>query len=330
MRLFRPFARRALLAVLAPVGILVAASSSAQPDAGASGAAAASAGAGLVTPPDLDDVEHMCALLTGCDRVPIPAGMVPRDFASCVRVMYSELASPGAVTFSLTLKECGLRASSCGALRSCALRGARPDVCAGRGKTGPVDLCDHDGRAITCSDERISAVRDCPRGGEQCAVREGRALCALGACDAEGPPTCSASGTRILTCRSGKLVSLDCAAFGLRCVTTHDGPKCATRGAACTDGAVRCESGTSVGCHYGHEVRVDCSAAGLACGGGGSVVGGCTLAPPKEGACDPAASSRCDGATLRWCAWGKPRSYLCKSMGLTRCVSDDKSAHCAG
>lgn len=280
----------------------------------------------VVTPPHLEDVEHMCALLTGCEKLPIPSGTVPRDFATCVRVMYGELSTPNAVTFSLTLKECGLRASSCGALRSCALRGARADICAGRGKNGPVDLCDGDGRAITCSDERITGVRDCPRGGEQCVVREGRALCALGACETDGSPACSASGTRILSCRKGRLVSLDCGAFGLRCETTHDGPKCVTNGASCAEAPAHCDGGTAVVCHYGHEARVDCASAGLTCGNG-TALGVCTA--PKETGCDPSSAPRCDGATLKWCAWGKPRSYLCKSMGLSRCVADDKGARCA-
>src|SRR5262249_36254198 len=93
-----------------------------------------------VVPPALDDVQHMCALLTGCDRLALPSGIVPRDFAACVRSVYGELASGAAVSFSLTLRECGLRSSSCGELRACALRGTRPDICSGRGRNGPVDL----------------------------------------------------------------------------------------------------------------------------------------------------------------------------------------------
>ena len=185
------------------------------------------AGRGLVTPPDIEDVEHMCALLTSCERLPLPSGLVPKDFVSCTKALYAELASSSAVAFSLTLRDCGLRASSCGELRTCALRGAKVDVCTGRGKAGPVDMCDGDGRAITCNAERVSLVRDCPRGGEQCVVRDGKAVCALGACDKDSPPTCSPSGTRVLECNKGKLLSLDCAAFGLRCVTGASGPQCA-------------------------------------------------------------------------------------------------------
>jgi hypothetical protein len=292
-----------------------------------------------VVPADLEDVEHMCALLTSCERLPLPPGLVPGDFAACTRAMFAELASPAAVTFSLTLRDCGLRASSCGELRTCALRGAKADVCAGRGKGGAVDLCDGEGRAVTCQNERVALVRDCPRGGEQCVVRDGKAVCALGACDKDSPATCSPSGTRVLECSKGKLLSLDCAAFGLRCVTGKSGPECATTGAACpSGGATRCEGGTAIGCFRGHDVRVDCAARGLACAGGTSgldagggsfaTVGACATAVPAKGACDPAAPPRCDGATLRWCAWGQPRGYLCKSVGLSRCVADDKGARC--
>ncbi|MBS2013977.1 MAG: hypothetical protein JST00_13895 [Deltaproteobacteria bacterium] len=289
-----------------------------------------------VTPADIEDVEHMCALLTACDRLPLPSGLVPPSFAACTRALYTELASPSAASFSLTLRDCGLRASSCGELRACALRGAKPDVCAGRGKGGTsVDLCDGDGRAVSCTNERVALVRDCPRGGEQCVVRDGKAVCALGACEKDGPATCSNSGTRVLECKKGKLVSLDCGAFGLRCVNGPSGPTCGTSGAACSEGASRCEGATSVACWHGHEVRVDCGARGLGCAGSAdagatSAVGACVQTPPASGACDPERTGpKCDGANIRYCSFGTPRVYLCKSVGLSRCVSDDKGVRCA-
>ncbi len=305
---------------------------------GASRSVTPAAGA-HVMPADLEDVEHMCALLTSCDRLPLPSGIVPKDFVSCTRALYAELASAAAVSFSLTLRDCGLRASSCGELRMCALRGAKADVCAGRGKTSPVDLCDGDGRAITCSSERVALVRDCPRGGEQCVVRDGHAVCALGGCEKDAAPACSPSGTRVLECKKGTLLSLDCGAFGLRCAPgVIDGPRCATQASPCNEGTTRCEGSTAVACWHGHEVRIDCGARGLGCGAGTSALdaGGATISPigvcvsvnAAKGACAPSAAPRCDGATLRWCAWGQPRAYLCKSVGLSRCVADDKGARC--
>jgi len=237
-------------------------------------------------------------------------------------------------------------ANSCGALRTCALRGARADTCTGRGKTAAAGFCDADGRAVSCWHEKVLAVRDCPRGGEQCAVREGEALCTLGPCPPDikegAPPTCSASGTRILRCEKGRVASLDCGAFGLRCfngVGENGAAACAPVSGNCplaATGLRRCEGRVAVGCANGHEVRVDCAAAGLACttATGAVAVGICAVPPPAAGAdagtCDPSQPPRCDGANIAYCAAGKPRSYFCKSLGFARCVSDGKFARCSG
>ncbi len=288
---------------------------------------------GDVAPPALEDVEDMCALLTSCDALPLPPSLVPQDFGACVRRMSDEMTSPGAINYSLTMRECGLRSNSCGELRSCALRGARPDVCVGRGKQSVAGYCDIDGRAITCWHEHVLAVRDCPRGNEQCAVREGEALCTLGACPRDmkdgAAPTCSPSGERILRCEKGRLVSLDCGAFGLQCAPTRGGAGCAPPTPTCSGGTGRCEGQVSVGCVNGHEVRVDCAASGLSCGGAGIAVGGCTSPAPSTGACDPNAPTRCDGANVKYCFAGKPRSYFCKSLGFGRCTVGAKGVRCA-
>ena len=282
-----------------------------------------------VHPAHLEDVEHMCALLTGCGGLPIPDGLVPRDFATCVRAMYAELASPSAVAFPLTLRECGLHASSCNTLRTCALRGARADVCKGRGRSGAVDMCDSAGRAVTCVDEHVTLVRDCPRGGEQCSVRDGKATCTLGRCEADAAPACSASGTRIVECKGGRLLSMDCAALGLRCVTTPAGPRCATPRPACAKDAHRCDGAVAVGCHEGHEVRVDCAGVGMSCAPqkGPESVGECVQASTKA-ACNERAPAKCDKATVRYCMGGRGRAYLCKSMGFSGCTTDARGAHC--
>ncbi|HEX7663967.1 MAG TPA: hypothetical protein VF407_05645 [Polyangiaceae bacterium] len=328
-----------------PVGLLASILCAQAPEAeGAPGAAPApSASASTdatttVTPPVVDDVEQMCALLTSCDNLPIPPSLLPKDFASCVKQMEADMTSPSAVSFSLTLRECGLRANSCNTLRACALRGAKPDVCTGRGKTSAAGFCDSDGRAVSCFHEKVLAVRDCPRGGEQCAVREGEALCTLGACPADvkegAPATCSASGKRILKCEKGRLASLDCGAFGLRCTTGADGkPGCSTASPTCTKDAKRCEGNVAVGCFNGHETRVDCAAAGLTCNGapGATQVGSCYAPVADSAKCDPStAAVTCNGATITYCANGKTRSYFCKAMGFAKCVKDGKGARCSG
>jgi hypothetical protein len=302
------------------------------PDAGAPVVALGQRGE--VIPPTVEDVEHMCALLTSCDSLPIPPSLIPPDFAACVKTMSEDMTAASAISFSLTMRECGLRANSCSELRTCALRGSKPDVCTGRGKQSVAGYCDIDGRAISCWHERVLAVRDCPRGGEQCAVREGESLCTLGPCPQDikegAPPICSASGTRILRCEKGRLVSLDCGAFGLRCAVGPSGPGCAAATPPCNGGARRCDGASAVSCYNGHEVRVGCSEAGLQCTQtpGAVAVGACFAPALTMGGCDSNAPARCDGASIRYCSEGKPRSYFCKSLGFTRCVSDAKGARC--
>jgi hypothetical protein len=328
---------RVVVLALAGVTLMVVSQASAEP--GATPAAVSLGQRGVVLPPVVEDVEHMCALLTSCDGLPIPPNIIPPDFATCVRQMTTEMASPSAVAFSLLLRECGLSANSCTELRTCALRGAKPDTCTGRGKQTVAGFCDVDGRAMSCFHDHIQAVRDCPRGGEQCAVRQGEALCTLGACpDAvkEGaPPVCSASGTRILRCEHGQLVSLDCTAFGLVCGSSAGAgnggavvPTCVPPTPACTPATKRCDGNVSVSCYGGHEVKVDCGAAGLECAPPNtagqapmstSPVGACFSSVPAASACDPQSAARCDGATIRYCDLGKPRAYLCKSLGFSRC-----------
>jgi hypothetical protein len=304
-------------------------------DAGPPSNFAANGQRSQVVPPDLGTVERMCALLTSCDKLAIPRSLVPDDFGACVKKMSDEMSSATAINFSLTLRECGLQSDSCAGLRACALRGASAESCTGRGKQGFVGFCDDAGRALTCWHEQTLAVRDCPRGGEQCIVVGGEATCTLGPCGnvAEGDkPRCSASGTHLVHCEKGKLASLNCAAFGLKCSVGADGTAgCATSGPACVAGAVRCDSDVSVACYNGHEVRVDCAAAGLACNQtptAGTPVGACVAPPPPAGACDPSEKAKCDDANIKYCAAGRPRSYSCKAVGFGRCDGSKDAIRC--
>jgi hypothetical protein len=304
-------------------------------DAGVPTSLAGSALRSQVVPPSLGDVERMCALLTSCDKLPIPRSLVPDDFASCVKKLSDEMSSATAINFSLTLRECGLQSDSCAGLRSCALRGASAEACNGRGKQGFVGFCDDAGRALTCWHDQAVAVRDCPRGGEQCIVVGGEATCTLGPCGnvAEGDkPRCSASATHLLHCEKGKLASLDCAAFGLKCAVAADGTAgCATSGPACVAGSGRCEGDVSVGCYNGHEVRVDCAAGGLTCSpsvGAGTPVGSCVATPPPGGTCDPGDKAKCEDGSIKYCAAGRPRSYSCKGVGFGRCDTSRDGIHC--
>ena len=306
---------------------------------GADGAAAspfaAQARRGEVAVPALAEVEHMCALLTGCDKLPIPQALFPADFQECVKKMADEMSSPAAVNFSLTMRECGLRADSCASLRSCALHGASAEACKGRGRQGVVDFCDVEGRAMTCWHDEVLAVRDCTRGGEQCIVVDGQATCTLGPCAVGGKdgdkPRCSASSTHLLHCEKGKLASLDCAAFGLKCSTAGDGTAgCATSGPACSAEARRCDGNVAVGCFNGHEVRVDCDVAGLVClpSPGAISVGACSAPHASSGACDPGQKATCDGGSIRYCHAGRSRSYSCKALGFQKCDARKNGVRC--
>jgi hypothetical protein len=288
--------------------------------------AVTNARAAKVVATDVTQVERMCAFLTSCEGVAIPPSLFPQDFAACVTRMVADLASPAAVGMSLAIRECALTASSCGELRTCALHGASDDACVGRGKHAVAGVCDVDGRALTCWHDRVFAVRDCPRGGESCRVVDGDATCSLGSCAADAPgadaPHCSASGTHLVRCDKGKLASVNCAALGLECVASADvGAACATGGPPCTGASTRCEGGVASGCYGGRSVRVDCAAAGLACGAapGDTAIGACSLGPAPDPGCDRGGRTHCEGGTIQYCAFGRPRSFSCKAAGFAGC-----------
>jgi hypothetical protein len=295
--------------------------------------AVALAGQGLVLPPTIEDVEEMCALLLGCPGIPLSPPKT--DFGECVRTVWASMSQPDAVKFSIPLRECGLQSDSCKELRECALRGAAPDGCKGRGKDKAVGFCDNDGRAVTCYKEKIVQVRDCPRYGEQCAAREGQSTCILGACPADvpsdGTPVCSANGLKIFQCDQGKLVSLDCTAFGLACVKDPDGkPTCAAASTpACTKGLARCDGDDHAGCVGGHEVKVQCGKAGMKCttAPDATTNGVCTAPPIDGGTCTPG-PAKCNGNNIDYCVAGKQRSFFCKGLGFSKCNSKNGQVSC--
>ena len=238
--------------------------------------------------------------------------------------MAAEMSSPTAVGFSLTMRECGLQSNSCAALRACALRGANPDACAGRGKQGVVGFCDVDGRALTCWHEQMLAVRDCPRGGEQCIVVDGQATCTLGPCPGgieEGDkPRCSASGTPPASLREGQ--AGEPRLRGLRAQVRdrrrRDGRlRDGGRGVRRRGEALRRERlgrllqrprGARRLRRRGADVRVDA---------GKHARRGLRLAGPAAGGrVRPADRGKCDGANVKYCDAGKPRALLLQGAGL--------------
>jgi hypothetical protein len=285
---------------------------------------------GEVEPPDIDDIEHMCALLTSCSGIAIPPSLFPADFGACVKKFSEDLTSPAALLFSLTIRDCGLQSNSCNALKACALHGADPNACSGRGSKGVVNFCDDGDRAIACFQGQTLAVGDCGRGGEQCIVSGGQAGCVLAPnCSSmtnADKPQCSASGTHKLSCDKGKLKSFDCGLFGTKCVLDASGaPVCAPPTNACTSGAKRCDGTSAVGCFNGHEVRVDCSKANLGCDQSSPSVGLCNC-PSGSGSASDAA--KCDGGNIKYNFCGKPRAYNCKALGFKGCDDKGKGVRC--
>lgn len=287
--------------------------------------AVALANQGIVVPPALEDIEEMCALLLGCPDVPLVAPK--NDFGECVAYVQATLSSAEGLKFSVPLRECGLQSDSCKELRECALRGASPAICKGRGKGKAMGFCDDEGHAVTCFNEKLVQIRDCPRFGEQCAARQGQATCTLGECPSDvppdGTPVCSGNGQKIFSCDRGKLVSMDCSAFGLSC-TKHDGkPTCAAAAApTCSDKtAPKCSGNDHVSCMSGHEVKVQCGKANLKCAPspGTSVVGACEAPATDGGTCDPKAAAKCNGNSIEYCIGGKTRSFFCKALGFSKC-----------
>jgi hypothetical protein len=293
------------------------------------------AGQGLVVPPSLDDVDFMCSLLLGCSDVPLQLSVV--DHGDCVRWVSKSLSEPAAIKWSITMRECGLQSNSCSELRTCATRGAASNACDGRGIGKAVGFCDGDGRALQCKDSKLTQVRDCPRVGEQCAAREGTSTCTLGSCPSEvpsdGTPVCSKNGQKVFSCDKGKLVSFDCTAFGLTCITDNGKPACASeKTTACTN-TDKCDGDNYVGCVSGHEVKVQCDKAGMKCASsqGSSSVGSCDASALAGAACDPSTfKSQCVGGnSVEYCVGGHKRTYFCKGSGFSKCTGGSGSAHCS-
>lgn len=303
------------------------------------------AGAGAVLPPSVEDAEAFCALVLACRDVPMfpPAP----DFAGCVKTLMEQLSTPAALNTSVAIRECGLQATSCKKLRECALKGAKADVCDGVAEKSdqPIGKCDFDGRAVTCWRGKVLGVRNCGLADEICTIKNGKADCALAsACPATLKADWTCAGTRMVKCQDNKFVSIDCKVLNLTCNQFADDKGANTVGcappvgAACKDGKVTCQGNSAVGCVNGKEVKVACGEAGMTCADPKNpnerTVGVCDLpasTDPKK-ACDPKKyDAKCDGANMTYCAAGTIRSFPCKAIGATKCVTDKNTGpRCTG
>ena len=325
--------------VIAPSSTVDAAS----PDAGATGADAGAvpmspylikAGTGTVLPPSVDDAEAFCALALAC----LDIAMYPPapDFQGCVNALMNQLTSPEALNASLSIRECGLRATSCKSLRSCALKGADPTICkdVASDTKEPIGKCDLDGRAVTCWRGKILGVRNCGLANEICVAKGGKAECALaGACPAGVKDSWSCAGTRMVKCENNKFLSIDCSVLNLGCVMDKGTAGCApSTTKVCTSGAVSCskDNDTAVGCVSGKQVSVACNDQGMKCADPAKpvtdrTVGVCEL-PVGDKVCDLAKNkAKCKGSTIEYCSHGTTRAFQCKTIGANKCVEDKGS-----
>jgi hypothetical protein len=300
----------------------------------------AKAASGAVLPPSIDDAEAFCALALACKDVPFfpPAP----DFAGCVKALMENLSSPAALNASVTIRECGLSATSCKNLRACLLKGADPKICDGFAMNSdePVGKCDVDARAVTCFRGRVLGVRNCGLADELCVVKNGKSDCALaGACPVGAKEEWTCAGSRMVKCQDGKFLSVDCKVLNLTCNSYTDASGKAQVGCApptptaCkATSTTTCNGKTAVGCVNGKEVKVDCGEVGMTCADPKAptdrTVGACELAAATDPKlqCDPKKfETRCDGASMVYCIAGQVRKYPCKSIGATKCVMEKGS-----
>ncbi len=312
------------------------------PDAGPAGADAGAApmspylikaGQGTVLPPSVDDAEAFCALVLGCADI----SMYPPapDFGGCVNALMNQLTGPDALTQSLAIRECGLRATSCKGLRACALKGADPGICKDVAMDGKdsVGKCDLDARAVQCWRGKVLGVRNCGLANEICVAKGGKAECALmGACpdSIKDKPDWTCAGSRMVKCDGGKFLSVDCSILNLNCVLDPKGVAAcaASSGKACTSKDITCAAGdVATGCVAGKQVTVACADQGMKCAdpkkpATDSTVGVCEM-PPGDKTCDSKTfKSTCKGSGVEYCSHGSTRVFQCKTIGATKCVMD--------
>jgi hypothetical protein len=297
------------------------------------------ASSGVILAPSVDDVEAFCALVLACRDV--PAFPPSPDFQGCVKNLLNQLAGPDALTASITIRDCGLSATSCSKLRQCLLKGADPKSCDGVAleSNDIIGKCDLDGRAISCWRGKVQGVRNCGLADELCVAKGGKAECALqGACPATAKAEWTCAGQRMVKCENNKFLSIDCSVLNLGCVTDKNGKAaCApTKTATCNTTTTSCKGNDAIACVNGKEVKVDCGQQGYTChdptkSADERTAGLCEV-PAAKDKCDPASyTASCDGSKIKYCGFGQVRTYECKSIGATKCVMDKGSGpRCTG
>jgi hypothetical protein len=140
-------------------------------------------------------------------------------------------------------------------------------------------------------------------------------------------PGNSCDGDTLVTCSAMGSFAIDCAGYGLRCVSSSGG-------AACSDGSSCSSAGVGAECQGNRLVMcgsnasfisgADCS---LFMNGGVCVPSGSSASCVPSATCSIATSSpQCEGTAAVWCVSGHERRVDCASVANGRCAAPDGGA----
>lgn len=244
---------------------------------------------------------------------------------------------------------CLANASSCDTVNTCLFGGANQHPNCQSAGGGTFTVCAKDFRAaIECGPlsgvTPAVGIEACVLQGRRCVTLDpSKAGCAGGrGLSCAGEPGCS--GTLASECKTitgvPTDIGLDCAEFGGgQCVKDDGGVACApvTTATSCTTSSkVLCDddAGMATSCVGGKLIEIRCGALAYGCASPTSPLDPLTacVEPDASAKCtsNSPSSDSCTGNVLRSCAFGKPVTLDCTSLGLGACVKDtDSFARCA-
>jgi hypothetical protein len=217
---------------------------------------------------------------------------------------------PGAAL--ATYWSCMRDARTCDAYNRCVFPGGVPTcstagpICAGT-VAGDCAVAGAPARGISCAAE--GKICSQPGGVPQCTGSQGIAC--------GGGPRCD--GTSAIACDGAQVdQGQDCAALGMRCVsTTASGAFCQSRTTTdCIATRTTCMDARAESCIDGKLTSIDCDRLGLTCSADLNVLQACR---PPSGACAPS----CVSGMLTACVRSDKSFVLpCTELGLGDCTED--------
>lgn len=283
----------------------------------------------------LEPIARACARAAACADAHDPNHL--RNATSCVdwwlvntRVEQAEIACMLRATTCQEIERCTHDPSDLGAETFCE---AHP---------GALGVCDGT-RLYSCSDDASeSTAVDCAALGGVCVEQRAAGGLVVRGCTSprlcpKGAPARRCEGERtIVRCEDGLAERRDCPA-GTKCVVTGEsgeleatceGARSEDRISRCAKpGFAACEGDRATFCTLvGRDawLRVtDCRAQGMTC----AMRAGRANCVFENATC--AATARCDGDTLVFCAAGSEMRVPCKSLGFSRCDPSARGAEAA-